>query len=203
MAEQPGSWDAVYRTSRPQDLPWFTERLDPDVEAAIERHGIGPDGGPVLDLGTGPGTVAIELAKRGFQVTALDVAESAIRMARKRAGRNASRIQWIATDLHAASFPQWFQAVFDRGVYHSLAAPERRRYAERVPGWIRPGGHLLLKAFSPDEPGDWGPHRIPREELETAFQGQLALQGLQPAEFPGSLGHTPRAWLAVYRKPPG
>lgn len=201
MAGAGGTWDALYRASKPSELPWFSDSIDADVDQAIERHGVAPSLGPVLDLGTGPGTVALELARRDFTVTALDLAEAAIRMARKRAGRNASRIQWIATDLFAASFPGWFQAVFDRGVYHSLPLEERRAYADRVPGWLRAGGFLILKAFSTDEPGDWGPNRIPRPELEGAFRGRLELVELRAAEFPGTLDHAPKAWLAVYRSP--
>lgn len=194
-----GSWDEVYRSARPESLPWFAETIDADVDAALEREGVTPAGGPVLDLGTGPGTVAITFAKRGFHVTALDLAEGAIKMARKRAGRLATKIQWIATDLFAAEFPGWFQLVLDRGVYHTLEPPARVRYAEHVPRWLRRGGLLVLKCFSSDEPGDWGPNRIARRELEEAFEGPLERLSLEPSSFPGTLDHAPRAWLAVYR----
>ena len=43
------------------------------------------EGSRAIDVGTGPGIIALELAKRGATVTGLDIAESQIRTARQRA----------------------------------------------------------------------------------------------------------------------
>lgn len=194
-------WEGVYRSSRETDLPWFSPRMDADVDAALRTLQVGPQDGPILDLGTGPGTFAIEMAKRRFHVVAMDISPSAIQMAMRRAGGFAPRIEWVTADLFDCNWPQRFQLVQDRGVYHSLPPASRDEYALLVPGWLRPNGILLLKTFHEDEPGEWGPHRIAKAELARNFGTRLETVEIASSRFPGTLGHTPKAWRATFRAP--
>ena len=52
---------------------------------AREEDGQGPPYGPALDLGTGSGVWGVQLAKRGWHVTGVDIVEKALRRARERA----------------------------------------------------------------------------------------------------------------------
>jgi len=47
-------------------MPWYNENLDFDLEEELDRRKI--TCGKFLDLGTGPATQAMLLAKRGFNV---------------------------------------------------------------------------------------------------------------------------------------
>src|SRR5262245_40796974 len=76
-------WEALYDSTAVEAMPWFYDALDPDVERAIVRLGL--TSGRLLDLGTGPGTQAILLSVRGFEVTASDVSASAVAKAQARA----------------------------------------------------------------------------------------------------------------------
>jgi 2-polyprenyl-3-methyl-5-hydroxy-6-metoxy-1,4-benzoquinol methylase len=191
------SWEAVYQNARPETLPWFTELIDADIDDALKRFGVTPSQGPVLDVGTGPGTFAIEMARRGFNVVATDISKSAIQLAQSRAGPLAAKIEWRAWNLFDCDWPKRFRLIHDRGVYHSLPLELRERYAGLVPAWLRPGGLLFLKAFHPDEPGDWGPHRIPKVEIEQHFASRLQLLEIAKSRFPGTLDHEPKAWRVV------
>ena len=53
---------------------------------AREEDGHGPPYGPALDLGTGSGVWGVQLAKRGWSVTGVDIVEKALQP-RPRAGR--------------------------------------------------------------------------------------------------------------------
>lgn len=198
MAGDAPGWDAVYQDARPQDLPWFSPTIDADVEAALGRLAVAPAHGPLLDLGTGPGTFAIEMARRGFDVVAADISPSAIRMAQRRAGALSRKIEWVAADLFDCAWPNRFQLIHDRGAYHTLDAPGRVRYAGLVATWLRPGGHLILKTFHEDEPGDWGPNRIGRRELEANFGSILDIEEIAASTFPGMLEPHPLAWRSVF-----
>ena len=61
------NWDERYRLDRVEQMPWFYPELDPDLARALARLELLR--GRALDVGTGPGTQAIELASRGFEVS--------------------------------------------------------------------------------------------------------------------------------------
>src|ERR671922_1812476 len=74
-------WDNLYSSQNVETMPWYNENLDLDLEEELEKRKISK--GRILDLGTGPATQAIQLAKRGLEVTGSDVSEAAIRRARE------------------------------------------------------------------------------------------------------------------------
>jgi SAM-dependent methyltransferase len=78
-------------------VPWYNEKLDYDLEEEeVDRRKI--NGGKFLDLGTGPATQAILLAKRGFKVVGSDLSGSAI----NRAGNvyaNEKNVNFIVDDI--------------------------------------------------------------------------------------------------------
>ena len=70
-----------------------------------------------MDLGTGPGTQALELAKRGFSVTGSDIAQSAIKSAQKMS----ERVDFVTDDILESKFEdESFDYILDRGCFHTL-----------------------------------------------------------------------------------
>ena len=63
-------------------MPWYNENFDSDLEKELEDRKIINDG-KFLDLGTGPATQAIWLAKRGLKVIGSDISQASINRARK------------------------------------------------------------------------------------------------------------------------
>lgn len=202
LSEEPVRLDleTLYASGRELDLPWFSPTLDEEFDMALEHYSIRPKAGPVLDLGTGPGTAAIELAKRQYEVYALDGTKGAIKMAKRRAGALAKQINWVHSDIFQAAFEVPLQMVYDRGLYHMLDRPLRKRYPVQVGAWIKDRGLLFLKAFSLDEPGDYGPHRISEDEIRENFAPLLDLIKVEHTTFPGTLDHDPKANFFVLRR---
>ncbi|MBM0744967.1 class I SAM-dependent methyltransferase (plasmid) [Phormidium sp. CLA17] len=71
--------------------------LDPDVEEALLTLELSCS--IVLNLGTGPGTQAISLAERGFQVIATDLSETAIHQAAEKAAEKKLEIPFRQDDI--------------------------------------------------------------------------------------------------------
>ena len=72
----------------------------------VEQH-LAP-GSTVLDVGTGSGCIAITLALAGYQVTALDVSEEALAVARQNADRLGAQVEFVKGDILAPSCsPFW------------------------------------------------------------------------------------------------
>jgi nitroreductase/SAM-dependent methyltransferase len=162
-------WQARYEETPAEDLPWFHPDLDPDFAMALSRLGISE--GTVLDLGCGPGTQAIALARSGFDVTAVDIAEAAIQGARQRAGEAGVAVRFIVGDVLSLDLDKHFDLILDRGVLHCFADKNQRRcYIEHIHEWLKPGGVLLLKCFSHRETREQGPPcRFSPDDLRTMF----------------------------------
>ena len=105
-----------------------------------------PDGGDrplrVLDIGTGPGFYAIILARRGYDVTAVDYSEGMLREAKRNAGDLADSIRFARMDAQHLRFADGsFDAIVTRNLTWNLPDPAGA-YREwmRV---LRPGGALV------------------------------------------------------------
>ncbi len=105
-----------------------------------------PDGGDrplrVLDIGTGPGFYAIILARRGYEVTAVDYSEGMLREAKRNAGALADKIRFARMDAQKLAFADGsFDAIVTRNLTWNLPDPAGA-YREwmRV---LRPGGALV------------------------------------------------------------
>jgi release factor glutamine methyltransferase len=86
------------------------------VELAIERL---PAGGSMLDMGTGSGAIAVACAhaRPDARVTALDVSEAALEIARANAAANGARVDFLRSDWFAALGGRSFDLVASNPPY--------------------------------------------------------------------------------------
>ena len=97
--------------------PWDTGISPPELIQFMAGH----PPGRALDLGCGTGTNAIELAKRGWQVTGIDFARRAIRIAHSKAKMAGVQIDFRVADV--SKLPDIagpFDLILDIGCFHSL-----------------------------------------------------------------------------------
>ena len=106
-------WDSFYKENNVEKMPWYEKNLDPDLKYQINSKNITT--GKFLDLGTGPGTQAIQLAKLGFDATGADISKNAI----DKAKRLSSIVRFVVDDILNSSFPDdAFDFILDRGCFH-------------------------------------------------------------------------------------
>ena len=98
--------------------------------------------GRALDLAAGDGRNTLFLARRGWQVTAVDFSVQAIRIARHRAEEAGLQATWIVTD--ARGYHPWLQFDLVVVTYLHLAEAENRAMLAKAASWVAPGGHLLV-----------------------------------------------------------
>ncbi len=192
-------WERLYDEQEVESLPWYYPGLDPDFAAALERYGI--EAGTVLDLCTGPGTQAIALADRGFSVTAMDIAGSAVEKACVKAREEGLDIVFHRDDILVSHLDRTFDLVFDRGCFHLFPRGERRKYVPAVSRLIKPGGYLMLKCFSHLETRPEGPYRIAPSEIGELFSPGFDILTIQHTTFTGhNLEPARKALFCVMRK---
>jgi SAM-dependent methyltransferase len=108
------------------------------------RHGL-----RWLDVGCGPGAVALRAARAGAEVTGLDLAPGLLETARRRAAEEGLAIQFDIGDVEALPYPD---ASFDvvSSSFGAIFALDHRAAASELARVARPGGRLGLSAWRPD-----------------------------------------------------
>jgi SAM-dependent methyltransferase len=165
--------------------------------------------GSVLDSGCGTGENALFLASRGQRVTGIDFLAEPINLARQKAAERGLTATFLVMDaLALKELPEVFDNVIDSGLFHVFSDEDQRRYVEGLASVLRPGGRLFLLCFSDAEPGDHGPRRVSRKEIENAFIEGWVVESIEPTRFevrpdPKDISFSaggPKAWFVVARK---
>jgi SAM-dependent methyltransferase len=162
MAGQP--WDASYADGA---APWDIGRPQP---AVLRLAGEGAFAGAVLDAGCGTGEHALHLASLRLHVLGVDVAQTALSIAREKAAARGLDAEFrVADALHLDRLGRRFETVLDCGLFHSFDRDERRGYVASLASVTSSGGHLYVLCFSDLGP-DTGPHPVSQPELRAAFE---------------------------------
>lgn len=172
-------WQRVYEEKDPEQVSWYQEhpRVSLElIERAILMDEMKPAGKTrIVDIGGGASQLVDHLITReGFDVTLVDLAESALALTRRRLGEKASQVQWIAADL-TQPLPEQepFDLWHDRAVFHFMTTDaDRRAYLENLKRWLRSGGVAIIATFGPEGPekcSGFAVQRYSTEELSKAL----------------------------------
>jgi SAM-dependent methyltransferase len=196
MANRP--WDASYHDGPP---PWDIGQPQPAVVRLASESGFA---GAVLDAGCGTGENALHLASTGLRVLGVDVAETALAIAREKAAVRGVEAEFAAADaLHLGRLGRVFETVLDCGLFHSFDRDERRGYVASLASVTERGATLYVLCFGDVGPGGCGPHPVSQEELRAAFDPGTGWR--VTAIAPERIGTTfaadgVPAWLATIRR---
>jgi SAM-dependent methyltransferase len=202
MSGQP--WDASYHDG---PAPWDVGRPQPAVVRLAARGAFGPT---VLDAGCGTGDNALHIAALGSSVLGVDVAPTALAIARgkaadRKAAAPAIEVEFVEADgLRLDALGRRFATVLDCGLFHAFDGEERPVYMASLAAVTEPGGALHVVCFS-DEGADAGPHPVSRGELEAAFRPGTGWEvvAIEAERVETRFhDHGARAWLATARRVP-
>jgi SAM-dependent methyltransferase len=191
-------WDASYQDG---PAPWDVGHAQPVVVHLAAEGGFA---GTVLDAGCGTGENALHVAALGLPVLGVDVAETAVALARKKADERGIPAEFVTADaLHLERLGRAFNRVLDCGLFHTFEGDERLAYVASLASVTEPGATLYVLCFS-DEGPDTGPHPVSRDELRASFRPEngwsvdaIARDRVQ-TRFHGDQGAP--AWLATIRR---
>ncbi|MEO8654690.1 MAG: methyltransferase domain-containing protein [Ramlibacter sp.] len=120
-----------------------------------------PPGASVLCLADGEGRNGVWLARQGFAVTSVDIAEEGLRKARALAGSACVALQTQQADVTAVAPAErsWDAIV---SIFLHLPARPRRELHRRCLAALRPGGLFVFEAYSREQLafGTGGPKEI-------------------------------------------
>jgi SAM-dependent methyltransferase len=161
-------WDASYGDG---PAPWDIGRPQPAIVRLASKGGFA---GRVLDVGCGTGEHSLLIASLGLPVLGVDVAETALAIAREKAAQKKTNDGGIEVDfatadaLHLERLGRRFDTVLDCGLFHTFDGDERPRYVASLTSVTERDGTVYILCFS-DQGPDTGPHPVSQETLRAAF----------------------------------
>src|SRR5215212_7633868 len=153
-------WDASCHDG---PAPWDTGQPQPAVVRLASEGGFA---GAVLDAGCGTGENALHVASLGLSVLGVDVAETALAIAREKADHRGIEVEFAAADaFQLERLGRGFETVLDCGLFHTFDGDERPGYVASLASVTEHDGTLYLLCFSDD-----GPEIGPPPSIRTGFR---------------------------------
>ncbi len=180
-------------------IPWDSGTPDEELLRVLDAGKL--TGKIVLEVGCGTGTNAIALARRGFQVTAVDFVELAIQAARNKANQAKVTVDFRVADVLKDDLGGPYDILFDRGVYHHLRTVDLKAFKEFLTRVTRPGSWWLSLAGNAKEKHDPGPPVVHEHEIRAELEPLFDVVELAEFRFTTDQGDVrPLAWSILMRR---
>lgn len=130
-------WESRYQAGQ---TGWDRGQTSPAIHHWLNTGDLAT--GRILIPGCGRGYEVIELAKLGFDVTAIDIASSAIGWLESKLSKENVSASVIQTNLLEWKTEKSFDAVYEQTCLCALNPEQWRPYVEKLRQWLKPGGKL-------------------------------------------------------------
>lgn len=183
------------------NTPWDLGRADYNLSEMVVNWPILPC--RALELGCGTGDNAIWLAEHKFTVTAFDLVNVAVDMAKIKAIDANVNIDFYVADILKDAIPNKpFNFVFDRGVFHVIDDDsERLLFAKNVSKHLSEDGlWLSLIGCKDQQRGESGPPLRSAREIICATEPFFEIQLLKTSLFDSKDENPAKIWVCLMKK---
>jgi ubiquinone/menaquinone biosynthesis C-methylase UbiE len=171
-------WDRIYHRhrTRPEWLPWELGKPRRVLVELVDSERIVPC--KTLDLCCGAGTNPIYLAQKGFEVTALDISDGAVKYARERASEFEVAMNFLVGNFLSLPFKsEQFAFAFDFGCFHHVEIEHRMPFIKGVFRVLKTNGTYLLVCFSYKNGPSWNHFR--EEQIRELFRDYFEIEHIK------------------------
>jgi tellurite methyltransferase len=172
----------------------------------FERVALGYVQGDVLDLGCGLGNLAVEAARRGCTVTAIDASPTAIEQIRAAANEGRLAVDAIQADLTDFKIERDYDTIVAIGLLMFFKQSRALTLLGDIQAHIRPGGRVIVNVLVQGTtymemfaPGNY--YLFGREELAGHFLGWV-IELSRFEDFPAPGGTLKSFATLIALKPP-
>jgi SAM-dependent methyltransferase len=160
----------------------------------------GLPGRTALEFGCGTGTNAIELARRGYKVTAIDLVEEPVAKAREKSRRAGVDVDFRVGDLTRAALGGPYDVLFDSGVYHGIRNRDLEGLLATAGRVTRPGSRWLSLAGNAREARPDGPPAVSEGEIRRELERDFRILELREFRFDLGPAFQPLAWSILMER---
>lgn len=152
----PNQWQQFFDSHAPYyDENPFTQHTEKEVDFFLAMFPL-LAGASILDMGCGTGRHSVELAKRGYKVTGVDISSGMLAEARKKADAAGVTVQWVEADAtQPLNLPDSFDAAISLceggfGLIGQGEDPEAHDLSilKNISAHLKPAAPFLLTALN-------------------------------------------------------
>ncbi len=157
-------------------MPWELGKPRGVLVELVDSGRVVP--GKTLDLCCGAGTNTVYLAKKGFNVTALDISDKAVEYAKEQAYKAKVDINFVVADFLSLPFKsEELDFAFDFGCFHHVQVKDRISFIRGVYRILKPKGTYFLVCFSYKNGPAWNHFR--REQIVELFGDYFEIEWIK------------------------
>ncbi len=196
-------WESNYKAS---DTANTFGQVSPEVVDLSKKL---TAGSRILDIGCGDGRHALFLAKKGFEVTAIDISTAGINKLSQLAKRSGVLINTEVVDMRQFEFTNSYDAIIAHGCLHLIPRTDWSELLVRIKGHTSNPGFNIIVVFTNKlpPPEDLRPFHIGlfnEEELYDFYQDWNIIESrsyILEDEHPGGICHRHPINKLVAQKP--
>lgn len=134
--------------------------------------------GKTLDICCGAGTNALYLAKKGFQVTGIDISSKVVSYAKAKASKANLKIRLQVENFLSLPFEdEEFNFVFDMGCFHHVKVKDRNVFIRGIHRVLKKGGFYLMVCFSNKNGPAW--NHFTKEQILQLFSNLFKIKNIE------------------------
>jgi 2-polyprenyl-3-methyl-5-hydroxy-6-metoxy-1,4-benzoquinol methylase len=189
------------------ELPWDIGHHDKNLDEFWDDYRdktVTTSSLSVLELGCGSGNDAIWFAKKGFNVTAVDISEKEINLAKEKS-KGISNINYIIDDIFSFSTEKKFDIIYDRECIHNNQ-DELQVLFSRLHKILKDDGKIIIlsgnpnnKFFGPISLSPW-PTPMNISTIETSSQNLFKIKLVKEINMEQNNKKVSLGWLFILEK---
>jgi len=155
-------FDGLYKENKKshENIPWARQAVNPLLQSYLDDEAVHQ--GKALVIGCGLGDDAMALAEAGYDVTAIDVSQTALDLAKERFPD--ANITFKKQDIF--EYDAQFDFVFEAFTIQSLPIAFREKMITAVANTVAKGAKLLLVAHKREEEFEGPPWPLTQEDVD-------------------------------------
>jgi cyclopropane fatty-acyl-phospholipid synthase-like methyltransferase len=150
-----GEWERFFDGHAPIYMKnVWTKNTVKEVDFVLEELRLRP-GSTILDVGCGTGRHSVELAKRGYEVTGVDISSGMLAVARKAAEESGMKVEWLHANAARFKSTKKFDGAIClcEGAFGLLSSGDQPIKYElailrNIFAALKPGARLVLNALN-------------------------------------------------------
>ena len=188
-------WERHYNE---KDLRWDLDEVAPPFVHLWEGRDIPPC--RAIVPGCGAGHEVMFLSEKGFEVTAVDYTDGAIKLIKSAFEENNYSGEVLQQDFFEldCNYNEKFELMLEHTFFCAINPNMRQEYVETAKRILKPGGYLIGLFYETNEDGG-PPFNTHKEDIEKYFSSSFKIESLSKTPH-SAKQRLEKEWLAVLKK---